>query len=95
VSTNTMGLRLLRLLFLLASSLTETRIHGMMNKEWEIDPAERATWETDPKFHPLKDPWMATMVVEPPNVNAVCWKDCCERNGIRELECDQVRRRVN
>lgn len=74
----------------------EARIHQQMNKEWEVDAAERKLWEDSALHHPLKDTWVATMDLKPetPDVNLVCWKDCYERNRIRRLECDEVRRRV-
>ena len=79
------------------AAAAENRIHGMINQEWDINPTERAKWETDPLHHPLKDTWVQSMddiKPEDVNVNLVCWKDCYERNRIRKLECDEVRRRV-
>lgn len=79
------------------ASDAEGMIHQMMNKEWEIDGVDRAKWETDPLHHPLKDEWVKLMddiKPEDVNPNTVCWKDCYERNRIRRLECDEVRRRV-
>lgn len=74
----------------------ENAIHAGINQAYFQDAGERLTWETDPFFHPLQATWVKDMTLTPDQneKNLWCWRDCQERDRIRKLECDEVRRRV-
>jgi hypothetical protein len=74
----------------------EARIHKSENTYYTLDATERKDLEDDPFFHPLKDAWVKSLTFEKdPNEKALwCWRDCRERDRIRKLECDEIRRRV-
>lgn len=74
----------------------ETRIHGSINKYYEIDATERAKWDTDTFFHPLQDTWVKGLTMKPDESEKAlwCWRDCQERDRIRRMECDEIRKRI-
>lgn len=78
------------------SADAENAIHAGINQAYYQGADERATWDTDTFFHPLQSDWVKGMTLAPDQSekNLWCWRDCQERDRIRKLECDEVRRRV-
>ena len=57
--------------------------------------AASATVPAKGYFHPLADTWAAALTLEKDKPDGLaCYKDCQERDRIRRLECDEVRKRV-
>lgn len=79
-----------------SSADAENAIHTGINQAYYQDAKERADWDKDPFFHPLQALWVKDMTLAPDQSekNLWCWRDCQERDRIRKLECDEVRRRV-
>lgn len=74
----------------------EARIHQSINQDAWVDATERADWDKDTRFHPLQDKWVDSIKYKPEvkEVATECWNDCRERDRVRKMECDEVRRRV-
>lgn len=74
----------------------EDRIHESINQEAWVTAEERKLWDKDTRFHPLQDEWVDSIKYKPEvkEVATECWNDCRERDRVRKMECDEVRRRV-
>lgn len=82
----------------------ETAIHQQYDQSLILNDAERKELglnegtTTDPAkgyFHPLADEWAQKLTLEKEAVDGLsCYKDCKERDRVRRLECDEVRKRV-
>lgn len=82
----------------------EEAIHQQYDQTQILSDAERkelglnestATAPAKGYFHPLQDEWAQKLTLEKEKVDGLsCYKDCKERDRIRRLECDEVRKRV-
>lgn len=73
---------------------TTEEAEAALNQALVLDDAERV--EVDKFNHPLSDAWVKDLPSVDDEVvpGKACVLDCQERTRIKELECDEVRRRV-